>query len=181
MSRRGFSLGAGVNLIALMTLVAPVTGSAARAEPAPPSPANAALAVYVETIPTGSGSRAVGLGAEGTTRLPAATRKRLTRAGGADAKLLEQVATAASYGAPQQPQQQRQQRTKSPPTTSSRKAVPGKQPPRSKRPSAPTLPAVPEPAFESPDLLRWWLLAGAMALSGIAAAIRRPSRPRASL
>jgi len=160
MKKRELSLAAGVTLIAL------VTGSAARAEPAPtPNPDNAAIAVYIETIPTASGSRAVGVGTKQRTPLPAATRSRLAAEGGADATLLEQLATAATYGAPQKTV-----------TTASPKSPPTKKPQRIKRTSVPELPAAPQPASEDVGLLRWWLLAGAMVLSGIAAAGRRYTR-----
>jgi len=75
--------------------------SAAAAKP-PPDPSDSALAQYVEQIPTSRGSRAVGQGAgEAAGRpLTASAEAELRAQGGADAKLLEAIATSPALGAP---------------------------------------------------------------------------------
>jgi hypothetical protein len=63
---------------------------------------SAAVAQYVEQIPTSSGSKATGVGKVHTKPLAAKVKKKLQAEAGKDAPLLEQVATSSAYGAPQQ-------------------------------------------------------------------------------
>ena len=72
---------------------------AARAETAPPQPPDAAISVYVEQIPTGSGSVAVG-GAGSKSALPKAIEKKLHERADVEGEALENVATSSSLGAP---------------------------------------------------------------------------------
>lgn len=66
----------------------------------PPRP-NAAIAVYVEQIPTGGGSVAANTEAGGRAKLSPEALRNLRREGGADAAALEKLATAAGLGAPE--------------------------------------------------------------------------------
>lgn len=160
--KRGLSL-AGVTLIAIVAV------RDSRAEPGPPSPANAALAVYVETIPTGRGSRAVGEEELPRTPLPPAVRSDLVREGGEDAELLEEVATSASYGAPQQPSSARgKARTR---------ATPPPGAPRSSPKSRPDIPEAEVPSLDASGTARWWALLAGMALSAAAAGSAARKRP----
>ncbi|MDX6477322.1 MAG: hypothetical protein QOH95_2833 [Gaiellaceae bacterium] len=62
-------------------------------------PKDAATSVYVEQIPTASGS--VAAGAKGKkTKLPASVQTKLKKSGGTDAKALETLATQSGLGAP---------------------------------------------------------------------------------
>jgi hypothetical protein len=72
---------------------------AATSPPVPPD--IAAILVYVETIPTGSGAKAVRPGAEQKAPLPPATARKLRAEAGRDARILEEIATSSQYGAPQ--------------------------------------------------------------------------------
>lgn len=75
---------------------------AAAAKGNPPRPGgSAAVAQYVEEIPTSSGSQATGVGKVQTKPLAPALSHRLNKEAGADAPLLQQVATSSAYGAPQ--------------------------------------------------------------------------------
>ena len=63
---------------------------------------SAAVAQYVEQLPTSSGSQAVGVGKVESKPLPRKIKQRLVAQAGADAPLLEQVATSSAFGAPQE-------------------------------------------------------------------------------
>jgi hypothetical protein len=78
------------------TLAVFVPSALARKKPPPP---NAAIAVYVEQIPTGGGSVAANAQAGGS-KLPPAIEQKVRRNGGADAGALERLATAPGLGAP---------------------------------------------------------------------------------
>lgn len=60
---------------------------------------------YVERVPTAEGPKpsAAGPKYKRNARLPANVRQRLREEGGADAQALEDIATAAGLGAPEQP------------------------------------------------------------------------------
>jgi hypothetical protein len=60
----------------------------------------AAIAVYVETIPTASGGRAVGPAATRPRALPPSVRGAIAHEGGRDARTLVTLATSPGYGAP---------------------------------------------------------------------------------
>jgi hypothetical protein len=93
--RKSLTALAGVLVFAGVTDAAPAQGP-------PPHPGgSAAVAQYVEQIPTSSGSQATGVGKVKTKPLAPAIRHRLTKEAGADAPLLQQVATSSTYGAPQ--------------------------------------------------------------------------------
>jgi hypothetical protein len=66
-----------------------------------PAGTSAAVAQYVEQINTATGSCATGYGKPHVKPLKPAIQRKLTREGGSDAKLLQQVATSTAYGAPQ--------------------------------------------------------------------------------
>ena len=61
---------------------------------------SAAVAQYVEQIPTSCGSKATGSGGRRVAPLAAVIERQLKREGGRDAALLKEVATNSAYGAP---------------------------------------------------------------------------------
>jgi len=68
---------------------------------ADPPPVNVpAVDAYVEVLPTAGGGAAVGAGPARSGRLPRALDRRLRRAAGKQAPVLEQIATSSRYGAP---------------------------------------------------------------------------------
>jgi len=79
-----------------------IAQSAGAAEP-PPDPSDSALAQYVEQIPTSQGPKAVGRGGGEAPASPldASAQAELTAKGGADADLLEAIATSPALGAPE--------------------------------------------------------------------------------
>jgi hypothetical protein len=91
-------------VVALSSLMLAGWPAQALADTSPPPPGNyAAVSVYIEMVPTATGSKPTG----GTTRkprahLPARVQRRINREGGADAPVLKQLATSPGYGAPQQ-------------------------------------------------------------------------------
>ena len=102
--------GSGVARTGLATLLvclsAVLAGPAAAGSKPPPPLDVAAIAVYVETLPTSSGSVVAGQapsapGGSVPARLPAQAVTALEQHGGEDAGLLERVATAPELGAPQ--------------------------------------------------------------------------------
>ena len=74
--------------------------SAAVAAPPAQPPADAAIGVYVEQIPTASGSVAVGGGTGKHWKLPAKAQHQIQKEGGSDTAALEQLATSSDYGSP---------------------------------------------------------------------------------
>lgn len=91
-------LGLFTLLIAVGALSGPPVGAAERPPPADVS----AFAVYVEQIPTSSGTVAAGQRPAGSVeaQLPAPVSAALEQQGGDDAPILERVATAPELGAP---------------------------------------------------------------------------------
>jgi hypothetical protein len=83
--------------LALIAAAAVAAAPGAKADPPPPASVNQ----YVEQIPTGSGSAAVGATKKGVKKLPKKTAAKITKQGGTDSALLKKVATAEDYGAPQ--------------------------------------------------------------------------------
>jgi hypothetical protein len=73
-------------------------GGAALADPPPVNVP--AVDAYVEVLPTAGGGAAVGSGPVRSVRLPRTLDRRLRRATGKRAPLLEQIATSSRYGAP---------------------------------------------------------------------------------
>ena len=88
-----------------MGLVVSSATFASAAVAAPPSqpPADAAIGVYVEQIPTASGSVAVGGGTGKHWKLPAKAQHQIQKEGGSDTAALEQLATSSDYGSPPPP------------------------------------------------------------------------------
>lgn len=92
----------GVLLVFSIAVLAASESAWATHKPGHPGPCRvAAVCQYVEQIPTSSGSQATGFGKPRVTPLPPAVKEQLTRQAGADAPLLEQIATSSVYGAPQ--------------------------------------------------------------------------------
>jgi hypothetical protein len=91
-----------------------------RRPPHPPRP-DAAVAVYVEQIPTAGGSVPATTGTHGRAQLSPSLRLKLHKAGGGDAAALAQLATAPGLGAPEG---QHQHGPGSSPQKSSARALP---------------------------------------------------------
>jgi hypothetical protein len=91
---------------AVLTRVAVVSAALAFAAPAaaqdsPPAPDDSAVSQYVEQVPAAGGPKAPGVGPRGKPRpLTAAVRTQLMASGGADAQVLDQLATSPDLGAP---------------------------------------------------------------------------------
>jgi hypothetical protein len=79
-----------------------VTPLAWSEDPAPPPPEGPAISQYVETIPSGTGGQAVGVGKSRAKPLPKHAAKKLNRQTTPLAPKLRSIATSSSYGAPQQ-------------------------------------------------------------------------------
>jgi hypothetical protein len=90
-ARRG-----GVAVLVTVTLLTPV-GEAFAQTP----DGSSAVDQYVEDVPTGEGSSAVGQKKETRKPLSASVQAQVQTGGGDDAAVLEQAATSAAYGAPQ--------------------------------------------------------------------------------
>lgn len=71
-------------------------------DPPPPPPEGPAISQYVETIPSGAGGQAVGVGKSRTKPLPKRAAKKLAQKKTPLAPKLQSIATSSSYGAPQQ-------------------------------------------------------------------------------
>jgi hypothetical protein len=70
--------------------------------PPPPPPEVPAINQYVETIPSGSGGQAVGVGKSRTKPLAKKAAKKLSQRATPLAPKLHSIATSSAYGAPQQ-------------------------------------------------------------------------------
>ena len=79
---------------------AAIAAPAAATPPQPQPPADSAISVYVEQIPTATGSVAVGAATGTRWRLSAKEQQSLTKSGGSDAAALEKLATSPGYGPP---------------------------------------------------------------------------------
>jgi hypothetical protein len=88
-------------LIAALLAAGAVT-SLAWAQETPPPPEGPAIDQYVETLPSGGGGQAVGVGKARTKPLSHHAAKKLTRTATPLAPKLKSIATSSSYGAPQQ-------------------------------------------------------------------------------
>jgi cobalamin biosynthesis Mg chelatase CobN len=75
--------------------------STALAEDPPPPPGGPAIEQYVETVPSGSGGSAVGVGQSHKATLPKKVQKKLNRKATPLAPKLRSIATSSGYGAPQ--------------------------------------------------------------------------------
>jgi hypothetical protein len=71
-------------------------------EPPAPPPDGPAISQYVETIPSGSGGQAVGVGKSRTKPLAKKAAKKLSRQATPLTPKLHSIATSSAYGAPQQ-------------------------------------------------------------------------------
>jgi len=113
----------------------------------PPPPEGPAISQYVETLPSGAGGQAVGVGKSQTKPLPKHAAKKLTRKTTPLAPKLRSIATSSSYGAPQQtlPRHVSTPPKRTPPKraqTPTRRAEPRIHHP--KAPAAPVRPTEPE-------------------------------------
>jgi hypothetical protein len=98
--RLGRSLVAAAGALALAAFASPAYAKTCGGG-APPTSGSAAVAQYVEQINTATGSCATGVGKPHVKPLKPAVQRKLTQQGGADAPVLQQVATSSTYGAPQ--------------------------------------------------------------------------------
>jgi hypothetical protein len=91
----------GLTLLIGVLAVAVWSGTATAGDKPPGGGTSAAVAQYVEQIPTSTGSKATGFGHTKVKPLAPAVKRKVTKQAGKDAPLLEQVATSSDYGAPQ--------------------------------------------------------------------------------
>jgi hypothetical protein len=88
--------------VAIALLGAGVATPFAWSQDPPPPPEGPAISQYVETIPSGAGGQAVGVGKSRTKPLPKHAAKKLAKKTTPLAPKLQSIATSSSYGAPQQ-------------------------------------------------------------------------------
>jgi hypothetical protein len=106
-------------------------------EDPPPPPEEPAISQYVETLPSGAGGQAVGVGKSRTKPLPKHAAKKLAQKTTPLAPKLRSIATSSSYGAPQQTlPHQAQAPTRAKPTKTPKRHAPTPER-RSDRPAAP--------------------------------------------
>jgi hypothetical protein len=76
----------------------------ALAQDSPPAPDDSAISQYVEGVPGAGGTKTPGIGKRAKPRpLSPAIRAELKSSGGADAQVLQRLATAPNLGAPARP------------------------------------------------------------------------------
>jgi hypothetical protein len=88
--------------VAIAVLGAGAATPLAWSQEPPPPPEGPAISQYVETLPSGSGGQAVGVGRSRTKPLPTRAAKKLAQKKTPLAPKLKSIATSSSYGAPQQ-------------------------------------------------------------------------------
>lgn len=89
--------------VAAGTFLAGTQAAWADHNPGHASGCSAAVCQYVEQVPTSSGSQVAGVGSgKKAKKLPKAVESELQREAGEDAAVLQEVATASEYGAPQE-------------------------------------------------------------------------------
>jgi hypothetical protein len=86
-----------IPLLFLCVLLSATSAGTAYANGVPPA---SAIAQYVETLPTGSGGQAVGVGEAITTKLTPRILRKIRKTAGPAAPTLIQAATSSAYGAP---------------------------------------------------------------------------------
>ena len=152
---------------------------AAHADEQPPvDPAAAAMAVYVESVPTAEGPTAVGVKPPDGRPLQPRVRTELRQQAGEAAPQLEDVATSSGYGAPQRKLPAGKPSRKPPATASAPTAAPERAaPPEAPAPSVGrALEVALAPDASGSSLRMWLLLAGLLGVAAWAlAGARRPS------
>jgi hypothetical protein len=125
------SIRRSIGIAVVLFAVGAVTPLAFADDPEPP-PGGPAISQYVETVPSGTGGRAVGVGRSRSTPLPKKAEKKLGQKSTPLAPKLRSIATSSSYGAPQQtlPRSSKPVRAKRPRTTAKPAQVPRSQAPR---------------------------------------------------
>jgi hypothetical protein len=121
--------------VAIALLGAGFATPLAWSEDPPPPPEEPAISQYVETLPSGAGGQAVGVGKSQTKPLPKHAAKKLTQKATPLAPKLRSIATSSSYGAPQRTLP-RQAPTRAKPTKTPKRHAPTAER-RSDRPTAP--------------------------------------------
>ena len=99
--RRSTSMRRSI-VIAVALLGAGAMSPLAWSQESPPPPEGPAIDQYVETVPSGTGGQAVGVGKSRTKPLPRHAAKKLKQQRTPLAPKLRSIATSSSYGAPQQ-------------------------------------------------------------------------------
>ena len=129
--RRSISIRRSIGIAVVLFAVGALTPLAFADDPEPP-PGGPAISQYVETVPSGTGGRAVGVGRSRSKPLPKKAEKKLDRKTTPLAPKLRSIATSSSYGAPQQtlPRRAKPARAKHPRTTAKPAQVPRSQAPR---------------------------------------------------
>ena len=127
-------------VIAVALLGAGAMSPLAWSQESPPPPEGPAIDQYVETVPSGTGGQAVGVGKSRTKPLPRHAAKKLKQQRTPLAPKLRSIATSSSYGAPQQTLPRRAPTAAKPakvakPTKASKPAKPSK-PARVSKPRA---------------------------------------------
>jgi hypothetical protein len=119
------SIRRSIGIAVVLFAVGAVTPLAFADDPEPP-PGGPAISQYVETVPSGTGGRAVGVGRSRSTPLPKKAQKKLDQKTTPLAPKLRSIATSSSYGAPQQtlPLSSKPARAKHPRTTAKPAQVP---------------------------------------------------------
>ena len=87
--------------VAIALLGAGVATPLSWSQEPPPPPEGPAISQYVETLPSGTGGQAVGVGKSRTKPLPKRAAKKLAKKTTPLAPKLRSIATSSSYGAPQ--------------------------------------------------------------------------------
>jgi hypothetical protein len=123
------SIRRSIGIAVVLFAVGAVTPLAFADDPPPGGPA---ISQYVETVPSGTGGRAVGVGRSRSTPLPKKAEKKLGQRTTPLAPKLRSIATSSSYGAPQQtlPRSAKPARASRPRTTAKPGKVPRSQAPR---------------------------------------------------
>ena len=93
-------LGRGFAVSLIVAAVAATFAGPALAADEPPPPSDSAVLQYAELVPTGSGSKASGVGKKTQSSLPTKAKRALDTAPKQTASALAVVATSSDYGAP---------------------------------------------------------------------------------
>ena len=93
-------LGRGFAVSLIVVAAAATFAGPALAADEPPAPTDSAVLQYAELVPTGSGSKAPGIGKKTRSSLPTKAKHALDNAPKQAASALAVVATSSDYGAP---------------------------------------------------------------------------------
>jgi hypothetical protein len=102
LARRLRSMYRSIVIVVALATAGAMTAVAWAQDPPPPPPEGPAISQYVETVPSGDGGNAVGVGKPRSKPLPKKAAKKLDAKKTPLAPKLRSIATSSSYGAPQQ-------------------------------------------------------------------------------